>query len=223
MVLIAADRLTRGRPMFVTCLSTSARIYLAGIVIALVLGSTAGCGQADPLPSPERLTIRVWSSAFTDDGMIPSRFTCDGSDRSPALAWSGVPEKSRTLALICDDPGAPGGTWSHWVVFNLPARLTGLKEGVPATEAVPAPSMEESSPMGSEVDARQGTNDFGKLGYGGPCPPRGTHRYFFRLYALDDKLELGSKATRADVLKAIKDHILAQGRLIGNYTRGGKD
>ncbi len=209
--------------MPLTYLSTFTRISYAGIAITLVLVSTAGCGQADPLPSPERLTIQVRSSAFTDDGMIPSRFTCDGSDQSPALAWSGVPENSRTLALICDDPDAPGGTWSHWVVFDLPARLTGLKEGVPATEAVPVPLMEESSPLGSEVDARQGTNDFGKLGYGGPCPPSGTHRYFFRLYALDDKLELGPKATRADVLKAIKGHILAEGRLIGKYARGGKD
>jgi Raf kinase inhibitor-like YbhB/YbcL family protein len=222
MVFGGIDRLTRGREMPLTYLSTFTRISYAGIAIALILVSTAGCGHADPLPPPQQLTIQVRSSAFTDDGMIPSRFTCDGSDRSPDLAWSGVPEKSRTLALICDDPDAPGGTWSHWVVFNLPAQLTGLKEGVPATEAIPASSIEESSPVGSEVDARQGTNDFRKIGYGGPCPPSGTHRYFFRLYALDDKLELGPKATRADVIKAIKGHILAEGRLIGKYVRGEK-
>ncbi len=201
--------------------SIPARILSVVIAIALVLN--LGCGNADPLPSPQQLTIKLRSTAFADGGMIPQRFTCDGSDRSPDLSWSGVPENSRTLALICDDPDAPAGTWSHWVVFNLPAQVTGLKEGVPASERVPNTSMEESSPAGSDRDATQGKNDFGKLGYGGPCPPGGTHRYFFRLYALDARLELGPEATRANVLKAIKGHILAEGRLIGKYTRGAKD
>jgi Raf kinase inhibitor-like YbhB/YbcL family protein len=203
--------------------SISVRILSAGIAIVIALLSNLGCGNADPLPSPERLTIQLRTTAFADGGMIPHRFTCDGSDRSPDLSWSGVPENSRTLALICDDPDAPAGTWSHWVVFNLPARVTGLKEGVPATKRVPNSSMEESSPTGSNGDAIQGENDFGKLGYGGPCPPSGTHRYFFRLYALDARLELGPEATRADVLKAIKGHILAEGRLTGKYARGAKE
>jgi Raf kinase inhibitor-like YbhB/YbcL family protein len=222
MVCGGTDRLTRGRAMLLTDLATSARIFSVRITIALALVSSVGCGNADPLPSPEHLTIQVRSTAFAEGGMIPDRFTCDGSNRSPALSWYGVPEQSRTLALICDDPDAPAGTWSHWVVFNLPARLTGLKEGVPPDDRVPNASIEESPPAGSDSGARQGTNDFRKIGYGGPCPPSGTHRYFFRLYALDDALELGPEATRADVLKAIKGHILAEGRLIGKYSRGGK-
>ncbi len=201
--------------------SISVRTLSAGIAIALV--SNLGCSNADPLPSPEQLTIKLRSTAFADGGMIPHRFTCDGSDRSPDLSWSGVPAKSRTLALICDDPDAPAGTWSHWVVFNLPAQVAGLKEGVPASERVPNTSMEESPPAGSNPDVTQGKNDFGKVGYEGPCPPSGAHRYFFRLYALDERLELGSEATRTDVLKAIKGHILAEGRLIGKYARGAKD
>jgi Raf kinase inhibitor-like YbhB/YbcL family protein len=155
--------------------------------------------------------------------MIPGKFTCDGSDRSPPLEWSGVPDESRTIVLICDDPDAPGGTWSHWVVFNLPAQIKGLKEGVPTNDAVSSKSMQESLPAGLEVDARQGKNDFGKIGYGGPCPPGGTHRYFFRLYALDTKLEPDSSATRANVLQLMKGHILAEGRLMGKYARGGRN
>jgi Raf kinase inhibitor-like YbhB/YbcL family protein len=107
-------------------------------------------------------------------------------------------------------------------VFNLPSQLTGLNEGVPTEETIQTTSMKGSLPAKSELVARQGKNDFGKLGYGGPCPPSGTHRYFFRLYALDARLELGSAATRAGVLKTIKGHILAEGRLVGKFARGGK-
>jgi Raf kinase inhibitor-like YbhB/YbcL family protein len=155
--------------------------------------------------------------------MIPQAFTCDGSDRSPPLAWSGVPTSASTLALICDDPDAPAGTWSHWVVFNLSSQVNSLKEGVPATETVPEASIEGPQPDVSKIaDSRQGKNDFGKLGYGGPCPPGGTHRYIFRLYALDAPLQLGSAATRTEVLKAIHGHIVAEGRLTGKYRRGAK-
>jgi hypothetical protein len=118
------------------------------------------------------------------------------------LEWSGVPASARSLALLCDDPDAPMGTWSHWVVFNLAPQIKELNEGIPAEETI-------SIDAGK---ARQGKNDFGKTGYGGPCPPSGTHRYFFRLYALDGDLKLNSKATRADILKAIQGHIVAEGR-----------
>jgi Raf kinase inhibitor-like YbhB/YbcL family protein len=121
--------------------------------------------------------------------------------------------------LICDDPDAPGGTWSHWVVYNLPVALKGLKEGVPPDETVSATAAEGSPAPTDLVHTRQGKNDFGKTGYGGPCPPNGVHRYFFRLYALNGKLELHSAATRADVLKAIEGRILAEGRLTGTYQR----
>jgi Raf kinase inhibitor-like YbhB/YbcL family protein len=186
----------------------------------------AGCWQKEPPPAenPSLLTIQLSSSAFADGGMIPTPFTCDGTDRSPPLEWSGVPASARALALICDDPDAPAGTWSHWVVFNLPPQVKGLKEGVPAEEAVAKAFIEGAESVDLPLpEPRQGKNDFGKTGYGGPCPPSGAHRYVFRLYALDRTLELGPSATRAEVLKAIERHILAEGRLSGRYRRGGKE
>ena len=195
------------------------------IAALLALAPYAGCGARDPLPpvNPERLTIQIRSPAFTDGGMIPSKFTCDGSDRSPPLEWSGVPEKkSHTLVLICDDPDAPMGTWSHWVVFDLPAQSRGLLEGVPADETIPKASIEGSLPAGNEQVARQGKNDFGKIGYGGPCPPSGTHRYFFRLYAVDAALELGCDHSSRRPQGNSRPHP-RQGQLIGKYTRGAKE
>lgn len=171
--------------MSLRSLLASARIPAAGFAVLLALTVIPGCRDSDPFPPEnlERLTIRVWSPAFADGTVIPSRFTCDGSDRSPPLQWSSVPEQSRTLALFCDDPDAPGGTWSHWVAFNLSARVNKLDEAVPPDQTIPITSMARSLPASGELDARQGKNDFGKIGYGGPCPPSGTHRYFFRLYA----------------------------------------
>jgi Raf kinase inhibitor-like YbhB/YbcL family protein len=192
-------------------------VAIAGLIGLL---STPGCWRTDALPAedPRRLTIRLRSSAFADGEMIPKTFTCDGADRSPPLEWSGVPASARSLALLCDDPDAPMGTWSHWVVFNLSPEIRALKEGITAAETI-------SVVVGSEQarTARQGHNDFDKIGYGGPCPPSGTHRYFFRLYVLDVGLKLGSTARRADVLKAIQGHILAEGRLMGKYQRSGKE
>lgn len=192
---------------------------VAPIFGVLALLASPGCGRTDPLPvaDPGRLTIKLSSSTFPDGGMIPKTFTCDGADRSPPLEWSGVPASARSLALICDDPDAPMGTWSHWVIFNLPPETKMLKEGIPPDESI---ALIEGSE--SPTRARQGQNDFKKIGYGGPCPPGGTHRYFFRLYALDSELKLTSPATRADVLRAIQGHILAEGRLMGRYQRGSK-
>jgi Raf kinase inhibitor-like YbhB/YbcL family protein len=182
----------------------------------------AGCHRDDPLTAenPARQSIPLRSPAFADGGMIPRTFTCDGSDRSPPLDWSGVPSSAQSLVLICDDPDAPLGTWSHWVVINLDPRVRALNEGIPPEETFAAVTAETpGSADGKPPRARQGTNDFGKIGYGGPCPPRGTHRYFFRLYALDVLLELGASATRNQVLKSIEGHILAEGRLMGKYRR----
>jgi Raf kinase inhibitor-like YbhB/YbcL family protein len=195
------------------------RTALVLIAWSLAWVVSAGCQRSDPLPAedPARRTIALRSPAFDEGGAIPKAFTCDGSDRSPPLEWSGVPESARSLVLICDDPDAPLGTWSHWVVFNLAPQVSGLKEGVPAEETIAA-----AVPQGGDdklPQARQGTNDFGKVGYGGPCPPGGTHRYYFRLYALDIQLDLGSSATRSQVLRAIEGHILAEGRLMGKYKR----
>ncbi len=185
-----------------------------------VLMVSAGCGHTDSQPTevPSRLTIKLSSTAFAEGAMIPRTFTCDGADRSPPLEWSGAAASARSLALICDDPDAPMGTWSHWVIFNLPPETQSLNEGIPAEDTIPVVAGAESA-----AKARQGQNDFAKIGYGGPCPPGGTHRYFFRLYALDTALKLTSTATRADVLEAIEGHIVAEGRLMGTYQRGSKE
>jgi Raf kinase inhibitor-like YbhB/YbcL family protein len=190
--------------------------------IAMLALACAGCGRGEPeaVDDPGRLTIALRSPAFADGGMIPREYTCDGAGGSPPLEWSGVPEAARGLALIVDDPDAPMGTFSHWVVVDLPPRIGGLKAAVPAGAVVPPSSMIAAGGAAPEAGARQGKNDFGDVGYGGPCPPGGTHRYFFRLYALDAPLGLAGKSpTRPEVLAAVKGHILAEGRLIGRYAR----
>ena len=150
--------------------------------------------------------MKLVSSAFSEGGMIPSQYTCDGKDISPPLQWSDVPEGVKSFALICDDPDAPMGTWVHWVIYNIPDTLRQLPEAVPATEKLSDGTL-------------QGKNDFKRFGYGGPCPPGGTHRYFFKLYALDTKLDLAPGATKAQLLDAMKGHILAEAQLIGKYGR----
>jgi Raf kinase inhibitor-like YbhB/YbcL family protein len=145
--------------------------------------------------------------AFAPGGPIPKPFTCDGEDRSPRLQWSDIPVDTRSLALICDDPDAPRKTWVHWVLFNLPADAVELSEGVPAAPELPS-------------GARQGVNDGGDVGYGGPCPPRGgPHRYFFHLYALDCKLNLSPGVNRADLDQAMAGHVLAEATVMGTYGR----
>ena len=152
------------------------------------------------------MQIKVTSSAFEEGGMIPSRYTCDGENVSPPLNWEQVPEATRTVALICDDPDAPMGTFVHWVLFNLPADTTELPEDFPDDETLPN-------------GARQGISDFGKTGYGGPCPPSGTHRYYFKVYALDTKLDVVSIMDKPTLLEAMEGHILAQGQIVGKYKR----
>jgi len=153
------------------------------------------------------MALKVESPAFSPGGDIPRQHTCDGPDLSPPLRWSEPPAGTQSLALICDDPDAPAGTWVHWVLYRIPASARGLPEGVPKRETLADGS-------------RQGRNDFGKVGYGGPCPPRGPkHRYFFKLYALDTVLDLPPGATKAELLKAMEGHVLAQGELMGRYGR----
>ena len=153
------------------------------------------------------MSIELTSTAFQPGATIPKPYTGDGKDVSPPLQWGDPPANTKSFALICDDPDAPGGTWVHWVLFNLPAEARELAEGVPPRESL-------------ENGARQGKNDFGKIGYGGPAPPRGKpHRYFFKLYALDEAVDLPPGATRAQLMDAMKGHILAQGQLVGNYGR----
>jgi Raf kinase inhibitor-like YbhB/YbcL family protein len=184
----------------------------ANLVLFMGLACGVGCGGRSAVPDddPKLLTIRLTSPAFVEGGMIPRKFTCDGEDRSPPLEWSGVPAQVRSLALTCDDPDAPAGTWSHWVAFNIPPELASLPAGLPASDPVR---------IDSGTEFRQGGNDFDKVGYGGPCPPSGTHRYIFRLYALDTMLEPKAGMTRGSLLAALKGHVLAQGRLVGKYQR----
>ena len=154
-------------------------------------------------------TFTLTSPSFTDGAAIPSRHTCDGPDRSPALSWSGAPSGTQAFALIVDDPDTPAGIWAHWVLFNLPASTAGLPENVARTDTLPD--------LGG---ATQGRNDSRKIGYAGPCPPPGKpHRYFFKLAALDGPLELRSGATRADLERAMEGHVLGDAQLMGTYAR----
>ena len=161
--------------------------------------------EAQPSISKEELTkpssMKISSPAFENNQFIPVKYTCDGEDINPPLQIENVPKEAKSLVLIVDDPDAPIGIWSHWVVFNIDPSVQFIEE--------------DSSPEG----AVEGLNDFKKHSYGGPCPPSGTHHYYFRLYALDTTLDLSSEATREDVLEAIKGHILASAELIGLYQR----
>ena len=161
----------------------------AAMLLAVVTAIAAGQAR-----------IKVTSSAFHEGGNIPSKFTCDVSDTSPPLQIAGIPSNAKTLVLIADDPDAPGGLFTHWLVWNIPPQTTLIAEG--------------SAPKGA-----QGANDFGKSGYRGPCPPSGTHRYSFKIFALDRELDLHSGAKRSQVDSAMKGHIIAQGELVGRYTR----
>jgi Raf kinase inhibitor-like YbhB/YbcL family protein len=152
------------------------------------------------------MQIKLSSSAFQVNGLIPAKYTCDGDNVSPPLSWSNVPPNAKSIALIVDDPDAPAKTWVHWVVFDLPTSTSELPENV----------RPESSLLGG---GKHGKNDFGKPGYGGPCPPSGTHRYFFKIYALDKETGLQPGATKEDLLRAMEGHILAQGELVGKYQR----
>ncbi len=145
-------------------------------------------------------TLSFSSTAFANSGLIPARFTCDVANVSPPLSISGVPEKAQSLVLIVDDPDAVGGVWDHWVVFNIPPTIREIQEG--------------KEPVG-----RAGKNSWGKTGYGGPCPPIGEHRYFFRLYALSKTLALSVGSTKAKVLAEAKGHILAEAQLMVRYKR----
>jgi Raf kinase inhibitor-like YbhB/YbcL family protein len=185
--------------------SRAARWIILGAGLLLPLSACTSGPTTQTEPRGE--TMKLTSPAFQEGNTIPRKYTADGPDVSPALEWQDVPEGTRSLALICDDPDAPRGTWVHWVLFDLPADTTQLPEGVPAKETL-------------ESGARQGTNDFGKIGYGGPSPPAGKpHRYFFKLYALDAELGLAAGAKKQQVEKAMQGHILGQGQLMGTYGR----
>jgi len=154
------------------------------------------------------MPMTIISPAFSEGETIPVQYTCDGNDISPPLTWSDPPDGTVSFALISDDPDAPMGTWVHWVVYDIPADVSGLPENVPEKPAL-------------DNGAVQGVNDFGSIGYGGPCPPSGIHRYYFKLYAIDAKLGLKSGAAKDMVLEAMRGHVLAEAQLMGRYSRRG--
>src|SRR5216117_3230155 len=161
----------------------------AAILLAAIASFAAGGAK-----------MKITSSAFQEGGNILSKFTCDGSDTSPPLQIADIPSGAKSLALTVDDPDAPNGLFTHWMVWNIPPQAGAIAEG--------------STPKGV-----QGTNDFGKSGYGGPCPPSGAHRYYFRVFALDRELDLHSGAKRSQLDAAMKGHVIAQGELMGRYSR----
>ncbi len=161
--------------------------------------------SADQGSSLSGFSLRA--EAFNPGADIPRKFSCQGSDTSPALVWTDPPPATQSLVLIVDDPDAPAGTWVHWVLYDLPSSTRRLDEALPPTADVAG-------------GGRQGANDFGKTGYGGPCPPPGkAHRYFFKLYALDSRLNLRAGATKPDVEQAMKGHVLAKAEVMGRYRR----
>lgn len=150
--------------------------------------------------------MNLSSQAFSNEKGIPEKYTCDGENISPPLSWSGQPENTRSLALILEDPDAPSKTWIHWVLYNIPPHITELQEALPADGKL-------------EEGMMQGINDFRKSGYGGPCPPGGTHRYFFRLFALDSKPELKPGLKAGQLKELMAGHIIARAELMGSYRR----
>ena len=181
-------------------------IWVAGLAALLCACEKAdGEGAAPGAGGGARMPVR--SPAFVEGGMIPVKYSCQGEDLSPPIEWDSVPGAAKSLALICDDPDAPVGTWVHWVIWNIPPEKKELAEAVPQKAELPD-------------GARQGMNDFRKMGYGGPMPPPGNaHRYYFKIYALDIKPDLKSGATKAKLLDAMKGHVLAEGQLMGTYKR----
>ncbi|HET6382518.1 MAG TPA: YbhB/YbcL family Raf kinase inhibitor-like protein [Armatimonadota bacterium] len=181
-------------------------------IAILFLGALCACQAPRRAPSKTSTAhhapalMQVSSEGFAPGAMIPREYTCDGRSISPPLSWSVAPRGTRSLALICSDPDAPGGTFTHWVIYNLPAASRGLPADVPASARL-------------RNGADQGVNDFGKNGYGGPCPPSGVHHYLFDLYALDTRLTPAGRVTRQVLLNAMKDHVLGHGELMGRYRR----
>ena len=186
---------------------------IVGVLIAVILASSLLALYLGFVQKPEEKTaaraFKLASPAFRDGGEIPRKYTCEGLDISPPLSWSGHPPETRSFALIVEDPDAPGGVFTHWIAYNIPADVSELEEGLEKAEKLPSGIM-------------QGVNDFGEIGYGGPCPPPGKpHRYVFKLYALDAVLDLEPGASKDEVLKAISGHVLAKATLTGLYSRSG--
>jgi Raf kinase inhibitor-like YbhB/YbcL family protein len=187
-------------------LAVLARLLMFGITREAGGWRSAIAGGAARVEAAPASAFELSTTAFPANGDIPARFTCEDADLSPALSWSHPPPRTGSFTLITEDPDAPGGTFVHWILFDLPATTTSLPEGVPKD--------------GEAAGGRQGRNGFGKTGYNGPCPPPGRpHRYFFRLYALDTRLALQPGATKDEVVRAMKGHMLSQAELMGRFQR----
>ena len=176
--------------------------WVVAAVLLLAVAALPGCRDS----VARGQTMHLSSTSFQDGSQIPAKYTCSGANISPQLAWNAPPAATVSFALIVTDPDAPRGTWVHWVLFNIPVDAKGLSENIPPRSTL-------------QNGARHGMNDSRKLGYDGPCPPGGTHRYFFKLYALGVELSLETGATKAQLLKAMEGHILGEGRLMGKYKR----
>lgn len=188
---------------------TMTYLLMSAILVSACTPSAPAASESnDPLGIPTDVvaSIALTSTAFTNGQPIPERYTCNGENISPALSWGEPPAGTQSFALIVDDPDAPGGTWDHWIFFNISASIRSLPEAFPSGDTFPDGSM-------------GGRNGWGNTGYGGPCPPSGTHRYFFRLYALDEMLAISAGASRGELEKAMFGHILAQGELMGTVTK----
>jgi len=191
------------RPMLKYIIKNSrVKIAIPFILFSCVIGFHIGAIGKEGYA----MNLDIKSTAFGEGDLIPKQYTCDGADVSPQLSWSQPPEGTGSMVLICDDPDAPMGTWVHWVLYGLSPDTLEISENIPDDREV----------LGG---AKHGVNDFHKYGYGGPCPPGGTHRYFFKLYAVDTVVDLDPGATKDEVLDAIKGHVLAQGQLMGRYSR----
>lgn len=175
-------------------------------IALLVLFVSCSEKSQDNQNNQEVKEMKISSPAFENEGMIPSKFTCDGENISPELIFENIPDSAISLALIMDDPDAPRGTWVHWVIFNIPVNTKRLRENFPKADKI-------------DDGTIQGLNSWPEIGYGGPCPPSGVHRYYFKLYALDKKLDLTSNATKEDLLTAMEGHIIAEAQIMGKYTK----
>jgi Raf kinase inhibitor-like YbhB/YbcL family protein len=187
------------------------RMFLLPLLFILLVGCTGSPQPASPAApataiSQGGVTMKLSSPAFVEGALIPAQYTCSGDDFSPPLTWRDIPAGAQSLALIADDPDAPIGTWVHWVAFDLPVTSNGLPEGIKDAKQLPG-------------GGTPGTNSWRRIGYGGPCPPSGTHRYYFKLYALDTTLSLDNKATARDLQAAMKGHILAEAQVMGRFKR----
>lgn len=193
----------RGHSRLMICLSAVAIILCMQVAAIEPVGAKSAATETGANP----MAFSISSSSFSSGGDIPKKFTCDDADVSPELSWTEAPAAVRSFALIADDPDAPAGTWTHWVLYDLPPQTTELPEGLAKVDELPN-------------GGRQGRNDFHKIGYGGPCPPPGKpHRYFFKLYGLDQMLNLKPGAGKQEVEQAMQGHIVGETELIGKYRR----